>query len=172
MKAGSLAKAAAGVLLVAAGASASAQELFGSLLATDRPEVAHQKLKALGYSGFGLTERAGCKVDDQCLGTFTGPSVSKGFVRFSAAGIRSVRLETSHTADIVAALSRKHGPPSVPRAVSGGPVTAAVQNQQLPTQVWNLPTGVQITVGKDGSVSYSSPEVLSKPSAGTGVKNF
>lgn len=172
MKAGSLAKAAAGVLLVAAGASTSAQELFGNLLATDGPEAAHQKLKALGYSGFSLTERAGCKIDDKCLGTFTGPSISKGFVRFSPRGIRSVLLETSNPADIGAVLNRKYGTPSVPTPEPGNDLVTRHRNEHLPAKVWRLSSGVEIAIGKDGRVSYASPENFGAGADKSGLKNF
>lgn len=172
MSARVVARVAVGMMLGAALTAASAKDLFGTLQVDDRPQAAHNKLKALGYSGFSLADRAACAIDDKCLATFTGPSITKGFVRFSPNGIRSVYLETSSTADIVAALTRKHGPAKTPSPVPGGTFMASIQNQQLETHVWNLPTGVQISIGKDGSVRYFSPEAFGTPADAGGVKNF
>jgi len=161
-----------GLLIVMSTSFASAQPLFGTLLATDKPETAHQKLKAMGYSGFSFTERASCKFDDSCLGTFTGPSVNKGFVRFSPLGIRSVLLETSSASEMVITLSRKYGTPSIPKAASGSSISAVLRNQGAPTHFWSLPTGVEISVGKDGKVNYFSPEATDKSADKNGLKNF
>lgn len=165
-------RAAVGLALGAVLTAASAKDLFGTLQVEDSPQAAHTKLKALGYSGFGLIDRAVCVFDDKCLATFTGPSITKGFVRFSPNGIRSVYLETAGTDDIVAALTRKHGPAKTPSPVPGGTFMASIQNQRLETHVWNLPTGVQISIGKDGSVRYFSPEAFGTPADAGGVKNF
>jgi len=167
-----VAKIVLGSVLGAALTSGYAAELFGTLVVTDKPKAAHAKLIAMGYSGFGVTERATCVVDDQCLGTFTGPSVTKGFVRFSPSGIRSVYLETSSTAEIIAALTRKHGPHTTPTSAASNSFVAAIQNQQMGTHVWNLKSGVQISIRKDGSVTYYSPEVFGAPPDTGGVKNF